>query len=176
MKTNYLILIISALLLGCTKENRTSVDKKSEEKIISSNNKKVSEDADFINSQLSNLEYQTQAFKIGAEKTSNAELKNYLINNITSIKKMDTAYRVFAKDNNVIIEGISADKEKELYKLTMANNKDFDKVFKLYYKDFLSTTIKNNADVVIANSDINALKNQYGNLLYEQKLYFDVLQ
>lgn len=175
MKTNYLILITAALLLSCTNEGKKVTENKVEHKKGATKNKKITTDDLFINKQISNLEYQIQAFKIGAEKTANPDLKSYLTTKISEIKDVDAAYKSFATTNGLVLEGISADQQQELYKLTMANTKDFDKVFKLYYKDFLNKTIKNNAATEILNTKLNDLKNQYGNLLYEQKLYFDVL-
>ena len=65
--------------------------------------------------------------------------------------------------------------QKDLYKLTMADIKGFDKIFVLYYKDFLNKTIEDITSNSVENESFNTLKNNYGNILYEQKLYFDVL-
>ena len=74
MKTNYLLLLCAIFLMSC---NNQSTTEKSVSATTSKKTKKVSPESVFTNEQISNLEYQVEAFKIGSEKVVNAELKKY---------------------------------------------------------------------------------------------------
>jgi len=173
MKTNFLLLLSAFLLLSCN--NQTSTDKPATVK-TSKKSKMVSPESAFTNEQISNLEYQIEAFKIGAEKLSDPELKNYLSEHLPELNQLLSEYKSTAITNNIEINSISNNDQENLYKLAMADTKGFDNIFIMYYKDFLSKTINEIADHKIEDQHFYALKNKYGNILYAHKLYFDVLK
>ncbi len=171
MKTNYLLLIAGVLLIGCNKP--TDTEKKN--KIFATKKENVNPDNVFTNKQISNIEYQIEAFKIGYEKSANPELQKYLKENLPKLQQLLSDYKSEAITQKVEIKTISEEHQKYLYKLAMADTKGFDKIFILYYKDFLNKTIQEITSNTVENESFNALKNDYGNVLYEQKLYFDIL-
>lgn len=174
MKTSYLLLMVGLLLVGCN--NQTNVEKPAKSLAKKSKLKKNSAESVFTNQQISNLEFQVEAFKIGSEKMVNAELKKYLTEHLPELKDLLSEYKSAAIANNFEVNAISNENQENLYKLAIADVKGFDNIFALYYKDFLNKTIDEIASHEIENESLNALKNKYGNILYAHKLYFDVLK
>lgn len=174
MKTNYILLLVGLLLVSCAKQTNSE----NVEKPKTTKGKKVKEHAEaaFTNQQISNLEYQIEAFKIGSEKVVNAELKDYLSKHISDLQTIQSEYKTLATTNNIEVKPITDNLQKDLYKLAIADAAGFDKVFIHYYKAFLSKTMKNNAEVTNTDPAFTTLKNKYGNILYEHKLYFDMLK
>jgi len=171
MKTNYfLLLLLGLLFVGCNKTTKTEKDTKT----LATKKEGLKEESAFTYQQISNLEFQVGAFKIGSEKVSNAELKKYLLENLPKLEEMLKEYK--SAVNLTTSENTSDKNERELYKLAIADTKGFDNVFILYYKDFLKKTIHENSSQTLDNEIYDSLKNRYGNILYEQKLYFDVLK
>ena len=170
MKTNYFLLLIGLLLVGCNKTTETEKSTKS----LATNKESLRNESTFTNQQISNLEFQVKAFKIGSEKVSDTELKKYLLENLPKLEEMLKEYKTVV--NVTANENLSAENQRELYKLAIADNNGFDNVFILYYKDFLKKTIHENSSQTLDNETYDSLKNRYGNILYEQKLYFDVLK
>ncbi|RRA96304.1 DUF4142 domain-containing protein [Paenimyroides viscosum] len=171
MKTNYLLLIVGVLLIGCNKP----AENQKKNKTFATKKEQIKPEDVFTNKLISNIEYQVEAFKIGYEKSSNPELKNYLNTNLPKLQKLLSDYKSAAIAQKVEIKTMTEEHQKDLYKLTMADIKGFDKIFVLYYKDFLNKTIEDITSNSVENESFNTLKNNYGNILYEQKLYFDVL-
>lgn len=170
MKTNYFLLLIGLLLVGCNKTTETEKSTKS----LATKKENLNAESGFINQQISNLEFQVKAFKIGSEKVSDEELKKYLLENLPKLEEMLKEYKTVV--NGSSSENLSDENQRELYKLSIADNNGFDNVFILYYKDFLKKTIHENSSQILDNETYDSLKNRYGNILYEQKLYFDVLK
>ncbi len=170
MKTNYFLLIVGFLLISC---NKTETEKKS--KTLATKKEIVNPENVFTNKQIWNLEYQIGAFKIGSEKTANPELKKYLKENLPKLEQLLKDYKAAANNEKIDVKAVSSDYQNELYKLAIADTKGFDNVFKLYYKEFLAKTIQEISADTLEDKTFDSLKNRYGNLLYEQKLYFDIL-
>ena len=103
MKTNYLLLLCAIFLMSCNNQPTTE---KSVSAITSKKHKKLSPESIFANEQISNLEYQVEAFKIGSEKVVNAELKKYLNENLPELKELLSEYKSTAISNNIEINGI----------------------------------------------------------------------
>jgi len=78
MKTNYFLLIIGLLLLGCNKTTETEKSTKS----LATKKESLKGESAFTHQQISNLEFQVKVFKIGSEKVSDEELKKYLLENL----------------------------------------------------------------------------------------------
>lgn len=171
MKTNYLLLILGVVLIGCNKQ--TDAEKK--EKIYATKKDSVKAEDVFTNKQISNIEYQIEAFKIGYEKSANPELKKYLKENLPKLQQLLSDYKEAATDQKIEVKTISENHHKDLYKLAMADTKGFDNIFVLYYKEFLNKTIQEITSNKVDDETFNMLKNDYGNVLYEQKLHFDIL-
>jgi len=170
MKTNYFLLLIGLLLVGCNKTTETEKSTKS----LATKKENLNAESGFITQQISNLEFQVKAFKIGSEKVSDEELKKYLLENLPKLEEMLKEYKTVVNVSSS--ENLSDENQRELYKLSIADNNGFDNVFILYYKDFLKKTIHENSSQILDNETYDSLKNRYGNILYEQKLYFDVLK
>jgi len=169
MRTGFFLLFASALLLSCNEKEATK-----DTTVKTSKKEIVNPEAAFSTKQIWNLHYQIQAFKIASEKAEDPQLKQYLAENLTKMQQLLNDYKLASNGSDAKDEAKADEHQKELYKLTMADIKGFDNVFKLYYKDFLNKTIKDIASENVEDETLNALKNKYGNLLYEQKLYFDV--
>src|SRR5690606_28628193 len=173
MKTNYLLLLCAIFLMSCNNQPTTE---KSVSAITSKKHKKLSPESIFANEQISNLEYQVEAFKIGSEKVVNTELKKYLNEHLPELKELLSEYKSTAISNNIEINSITNENQESLYKLAIADTKGIDNVCIMYYKQFLGKTSNEIAAQQIEDELINALKNKYGNILYAHKLYFDVLK
>lgn len=169
MRTGFFLLFASALLLSCNEKEATK-----DTTVKTSKKEIVNPETAFSTKQIWNLHYQIQAFKIASEKAEDPQLKQYLAENLTKMQQLLNDYKLASNGSDAMDEAKTDEHQKELYKLTMADIKGFDNVFKLYYKDFLNKTIKDIASENVEDETLNALKNKYGNLLYEQKLYFDV--
>lgn len=174
MKTNYFILLLSIIAISCNNQQRVEGDEK---KIsVNKKSKKFEEtpESTYINNQISRLEFQVEAFKIGSEKVASPDLKKYLNDEIDNLKELLSQTKSLAITNNYEIKPISKELQDNLYKLVIGDVKGFDNVFILYYKDFLSKSLDDIAVHKFDDLSVNQLKDKYGNLLYNHKLYFDV--
>src|SRR5690606_3255747 len=171
MRAHYLLVPLALLLIACNKNTETT----EKERPLATKTEKKGTTLMVMNDQYKGIEYQVGAFKIGIERLENKELKNYLKEQLNDLETLRSNFQTAAEKNNVEIKTLPEDNKKELYKLSIADAKDFDKIFVMYYKDFLNKSIKQLSELEVANDDFNMLKNKYGNILYEQKLYFDVL-
>src|SRR5690606_29505427 len=102
------------------------------------------------------------------------DLKKYLHDEIDNLKELLSQTKSLAITNNYEIKPISKELQDNLYKLVIGDVKGFDNVFILYYKDFLSKSLDDIAVHKFDDLSVNQLKDKYGNLLYNHKLYFDV--
>lgn len=171
MRAYYFLLPLALILVSCNKEV-----KKTEKTSKTKTTKLADSTAYFVNEQYGDISYQVDAFNLGIERISNPDLKEYLKTHLNELKTLQNDFQLTASSNNIEIATKSEAHQNELYKLSIADAKDFDNIFVMYYKDFLNSTIKGLADKNITNEDFTKLKNKYGNILYDQKLYFDVLK
>src|SRR5690554_4992520 len=171
MRAHYLLVSLALMLIACNKNTETTEN----ERPLATKTAKKGTSLVFMNDQYNGIEYQVGAFHIGIERLENKGLKNYLKEHLSELETLRTDFQIIAEKNNVEIKSSSEVNQKELYKLSIADTKDFDKIFVMYYKDFLNKSIKQLSELEVPNDDFNMLKNKYGNILYEQKLYFDVL-
>lgn len=170
MRVYYLLLPLALLVLSCNK-TADNTEKSSKEKTV-----KQDSTAYKVNEQYNDIVYQIEAFNLGMERLSNPEIKEYLKNNLDHLKMLQKDYQLKASDNGMELKDLTEQHKKDLYKLSIADTKDFDNIFVLYYKEFLNGKIKTLSGKTMTNEDFNELKNKYGNLLYDQKLYFDVVK
>ncbi|UUV20828.1 hypothetical protein [Paenimyroides aestuarii] len=174
MKTNYILFFTVLLLIGCNKQPNSET---ADQPVVTKNKKaKEHPEAAFVNQQISNLQYQIEAFKIGKEKVANPELKKYLSDHLQDLETLQSDYKSAAAAHQIDMQPISEELQKDVYKLAIADTKGYDKVFLLYYKDFLSKAMDQIAESKTTEPAFTTLKNKHGNILYEQKLYFDVLK
>lgn len=171
MKAHYLLVSLALMLIACNKNTEIIEN----ERPLATKTVKKGTTLMIMNDQYKGIEYQVGAFNIGIERLANKELKNYLKEHLGDLEALRSDFQVMAEKNNLEIKSSPEDNQKELYKLSIADTKDFDKIFVMYYKDFLNKSIKQLLELEVPNDDFNVLKNKYGNILYEQKLYFDVL-
>src|SRR5690606_7818308 len=148
MKTNYLLLLCAIFLMSCNNQPTTE---KSVSAITSKKHKKLSPESIFANEQISNLEYQVQAFKIGSEKVGNTELNKDLNEHLPELRELLSEYKATAISNNIEINRITNENHESRYKLAIADTKGFDNVFIMYYKQFLGKTINEVAAHQIEN-------------------------
>lgn len=177
MRTKYLFLLTSLLILGsCEKAKDT--DTNEDKKQIADKSGVTDESVTFLNKQILNIQYQIDAIELGNERISNVEIKRYLNDNLSKLnvllKDFQMEVEAKGKTKSAAVVPESDVYKKDLYKLSIADAKNFDNIFLLYYKDFLNKNVKELGATELHNEKANALKNKYGNILYEQKLYFDV--
>lgn len=171
MRTHYLLVSLALLLIACNKNTETT----EKERPLATKTEKKGTTLIVMNDQYNDIEYQIGAFNMGIERLANKELKNYLQEHLPELENLRTDFQVIAEKNNMEIKSSSEVNQKELYKLSIADTKDFDKIFVMYYKGFLNKSIKQLSELETPNEEFKQLKNKYGSILYEQKLYFDVL-
>lgn len=171
MKTKYLFILSAlSLLISC---NKTTDDGESK-KQIAGKSVVMDESVAFLNHQTESIQYQIDAIKLANERISNPEIKKYLNENLPKLYILLDDFKKATKDKSGTEVPKTDTYRSDLYKLTIADAKEFDDIFILYYKDFLNKMVKDLGAVELHNEKVNALKNSYGNVLYEQKLYFDV--
>ncbi len=171
MRAHYLLVPLAMLVFGCNQSGETTERERTETKKA----KKTVAVPEFVERQYNCIDYQVKAFSIGLERLENENIKTYLRDNLPMLENLRSDFQTTATNNGMKIEENSKVNENELYKLTVADAKDFDKVFILYYKDFLKNSIEQLSEVEVSNPDFAPLKDKYGHILYEQKLFFDVL-
>lgn|GEM_PF-2374296 len=171
MKTKYLFMLSAlSLMISCNKATDDGDGKKQ----IAGKSVVMDESVAFLNHQTESIQYQIDAIKLGNERIANPEIKKYLNANLPKLYTLLDDFKKAAKDKSGTDVPKSDTYKSDLYKLTIADAKEFDDIFVLYYKDFLNKMVKELGSVELHNEKMNALKNSYGNVLYEQKLYFDV--
>lgn len=171
MKTHYIMALLSlGMLCACKKSDETkiSTNKKEVKEVV------IDESVTFMGNQISNMKYQIEAFKIGSERMNDQEVKKYLVDEISKIQVIQKEFESLYVEKGGIDTTMNEQFKDDLYKLSIADTKDFDNLFVLYYKQFLTKNIQELGKIELHNEKVNALKNKYGNELYDQKLYFDV--
>lgn len=171
MKLKYVLLFCCGIVLfSCKNDPQNLNSDRGQNKSV----KVVDEAIPFLNEQMDKMNYQLEAFKIGGERLTDKEIKDFILLQSTKINPLIEEYKVMLKEKGGDAY-IASDKYKnELYKLSIADAKDFDNIFVKYYKDFLAINIKELGSLELHNEKVNALKNKYGNELYEEKLFFDL--
>lgn len=173
MKVRYLGVIVSLLLVGSC--NKTTEQK---EKTTTSKTTKVvaDESTTFLNKQISSINYQIQAFELGNERSKNAEVKKFISENLAKLNVLLKDFEMDYKEKAGTDVVANDTHKNDLYKLSIADDKDFDNLFPKYYKEFLTLKMSELASEQLKDSKVNGLKDAYGKTLYEHKLFFDLIK
>lgn len=177
MNLKYLIIAFSVFsIVACNKEKENDITNES----LKSNKKSTSKQSNtdetipFLQQQLAKMNYQQEAFKIGKERLVDLSVKDYINSQDSEIKNLIKDYEtMFLEKSGSSYKDANIYKN-ELYKLSIADAKDFDNIFIKYYKEFLSTSVNELGAMKLHNEELNGLKNAYGNLLYDQNLFFSI--
>lgn len=171
MRTRYLLVPLALFVFGCHQSSETTRNERS----VSKKEKKMVAAPEFVEQQFNSLDYQVKAFSIGLERLENENIKDYLRDKLPMLENLRSDFQTVSLNKGMKINEHRQEYKNELYKLTIADAKDFDKVFVLYYKEFLNKSIDKLAQIEGLDQEFIPLKDKYGHILYEQKLFFDVL-
>jgi|SRR5690554_2323823 len=171
MRTRYLLVPLALFVFGCNQSSETTQS----ERPVSKKQKKMVAAPEFVEQQFNSLDYQVKAFSIGLERLENEKIKDYLRDKLPMLENLRSDFQTVSINNGMKINEDTQVHKNELYKLTVADAKDFDKVFVLYYKEFLNNSIDKLSQIEVLDQEFIPLKDKYGHILYEQKLFFDVL-
>lgn len=173
MKLRYLGLIACLALLGSCNKN---ADQNENTNTIKKTKVVADESSAFLNNQINSITYQIQAFELGNERSKNAEVKKYMNENLAKLKVMLKDYEMSYKEK-AGTDAVTNDTHKnDLYKLSIADDKDFDNLFPKYYKEFLTLKMNELGAEQLKDAKVNELKDAYGKILYEHKLFFDLIK